>query len=231
MHDFVDRRFQEKNRPSAISISLPNWKKLLWSALFLLPFVLWNLTSDVLNYFRYGAPTGQIWYVFSKLFGLYAAVLLWYQAISTLLKNTSYTNLLRQWTFLRHRILGSLTLLAVIMHIVCFVTAVSLRKGTIAWGLLLPDFRDFYHIAITIGLTGFIISLVAIAAVVFKRRLPKVWRVIHRGMIMVVILGLIHGYLIGTETRYGLYEVFYCTLILSLFFAIGLRWQLQGKKI
>jgi len=205
-------------------------KKLLWPSIFILPFTLWHFTSDVLNYFRYGAPTGQIWYVFSKLFGLYAVLLLWYQALSTLLKNTLYASVLPRWTFLRHRTLGSLTLLAVMIHIACFVTAVSLRKESVAWGLLLPDFRDFYHTAITVGLFGFLISLVAITAAFLRRRLPMIWQTIHRGMVAVVMLGLVHGYLIGTETRYGLYEFFYFALLVTLLLSLALRWQLRKEK-
>ena len=36
-----------------------------------------------------------------------------------------------------------------------------------------------------------------------------IWRWFHRSMMVVVGAGLIHGYLIGTETRYCFYEIFY----------------------
>ena len=227
MPELINKNLVRKLPPSLTLFFSSCGKKLVWPTVFILPFALWHFTSDVLSYVRYGAPTGQIGYVFSKLFGLYAVLLLWYQAVSTLLKNTAYASALPQWTFLRHRTLGSLTLLTIILHIVCFVTAVSLRKETIAWGLLLPDFKDFYHTAITVGLFGFVISLVAMAAALLRRRFPMVWQTIHRAMVLVVLLGLVHGYLIGTETRYGLYEIFYCTLILTLLLAIALRWRLQ----
>lgn len=205
-------------------------KKLLWPVVFILPFMLWHFTSDVIHYFRYGAPPGQIWYVFSKLFGLYGVLLLWYQAASTLLKNTPYASVFPRWTFLQHRFLGSFTLMAITLHIACFVTAVSLRKETLALGLLLPDFRDFFHTAITIGLFGFFIALGAMVAAMLRQRLPRVWRGLHRSMVLVVVLGLVHGYLIGTETRYGWYEIFYGTLLVTMLLAAVLRWQSQKEQ-
>jgi len=215
------------------SLSFSLWQyviKVLWSAVFILPFALWHFTSDVMSYFRYGAPDGQVWYVFSKLFALYAVLLLWYQALSTLLKESRYSVLFTQWNFLQHRTIGSLTLLTIIIHIICFIVAVSLRKQTIAWGLLLPDFQDFYHTSITIGLLAFVIILAAISAAILRKRLPILWKKIHRCMILVVILGLAHGYLIGTETRYGLYEFFYCALMVILLIALALRWKMMKGK-
>lgn len=199
--------------------------RLCWSVIFMLPLCLWYITSDVVSYARYGAPTGQIWYVFSKLFGLYGALLLWYQALSTVLKDSRYATALPLWTFLRHRTLGSLTLLVIISHITCFVIAASLRKEMIAWELLLPDFRDFYHTAITVGLFGFFVALLAVFAAIFRRHFPATWKIIHRGLLVVVALGLIHGFLIGTETRYGLYETFYYALIVTLCLVFLLRFQ------
>jgi len=214
-------------------LSFVSWQygmKIFWPILFILPFALWNFTSEVMSYIRYGAPTGQLLYVFSKLFALYAVLLLWYQALSTLLKDTRYTTLFPTWNFLRHRTIGSLTLLTIFIHISCFVVAVSLRKEPVAWGLLLPDFRDFYHTSITVGLFAVVIALVAISAAILRKRFPSIWQQVHRSMIFVVILGLVHGYLIGTETRYGLYEFFYCALIVTLLIALALRWQIMRRK-
>ncbi|MEW5250938.1 hypothetical protein [Microbulbifer discodermiae] len=196
-----------------------------WIAVFVLPLCLWHITSDVYVYFRYGAPSGQIWYVFSKLFGLYGALLLWYQVVSTLLKKTRYACVLPRWTLLRHRYLGGMTLLFVAGHVAFFVTAVSLRKGVFAGSLLLPDFRDFYHSAITLGLVAKLLLLVAVLAAMGRKYIPGVWKMMHRGMFIVVALGLVHGFLIGTETRYGLYEIFYCALMTAIGVALWLRWR------
>ena len=106
-----------------------------------------------------------------------------------------------------------------------FVIAVSLRKDAFAFDLLLPDFRDFYHTAITLGLFAVMIALIAVAAAMLRHRFPACWKVVHRAMLVVVIMGLIHGFLIGTETRYGLYELFYGSLMVSFLLAVILRWR------
>jgi DMSO/TMAO reductase YedYZ heme-binding membrane subunit len=206
------------------------WSRFAWLIIFLLPLLLWRSTSDVISYFRYGAPSGQIWYVFSKLFALYAVLMLWYQSLNTLLKETRFSNLFPRWNFLHHRILGSLTFLTIFLHIACFIIAVSLRKETIAWSLLLPDFSDFYHTSITIGLFAFLISLVALTAAVLRKHLPVKWKKMHRGMLLVVALGLGHGYLIGTETRYSIYEWFYGMIALTWLIALYLRWPLLKER-
>jgi len=213
-----------------LPLRLESVSRLCWLVIFMLPLCLWSLTTDVYSYARYGAPAGQIWYVFSKLLGLYGALLLWYQALSVLLKETRYAIALPRWTFLRHRILGSLTLLAIMSHMICFIVAVSLRKETIAWELLLPDFRDFYHTAITVGLCGFFMALLAVFAAILRKRWPDTWKMMHRGLLVVVALGLVHGFLIGTDTRYGLYGLFYCALMVTLCLALLLKFQsLRGR--
>jgi len=199
--------------------------RLCWLVIFALPLCLWYLATDVYSYARYGAPAGQIWYIFSKLFGLYGVLFLWCQGLCVLLKETSYAAVLPQWVSLHHRTLGGLTLLVIVSHVACFIAAVSLRKEAIAWELLLPDFRDFYHTAITIGLFGFFAALLAVFAVMFKKRFSNAWKMIHRGLLVVVASSLVHGFLIGTETRDGFYGVFYFALIVTFCLAILLWWR------
>lgn len=203
-----------------------------WTLLLATPWVWWQSTTDVPGYIKYGAPDGQVWYVFSKLLGLYAAVFLWLQALCGLLKPTPYRFLLPNWARSRHALLGGLTVLVLAAHIGSFITAVSLRKDRVEWTLLLPDFRDFYHTSITVGLAAFFLMLIAVMAAKLRRRLPEVWRWVHRLMLVVIALGLLHGFLIGTETRDGFYAVFYGGLAVTYLLALVLRWHLvkTGKE-
>lgn len=204
--------------------------RLGWVLLLATPWIWWQSTTDVLGYFRYGAPDGQVWYVFSKLLGLYAAVFLWLQALCGLLKPTPYRILLPDWALSRHGLLGGLTALVLTAHIGSFITAVSLRKDRPEWTLLLPDFRDFYHTSITVGLTAFFLMLIAVVAATLRRRLPGVWRWVHRFMLAVIALGLLHGFLIGTETRDGFYTVFYGGLAATYLLALVLRYHLARAR-
>ncbi len=205
-------------------------RSLVWCAVLLAPLGLWLLTTNIYSYVQYGAPTGQIWYVFSKLFGLYAGLFLSYQVVSTCLKNTKYSVALPNWSLFRHQYIGASLFFVTSFHIAFFVTAVSLRKDTFAWALLLPDFKDFYHTSITIGLFAFMLAILAVLAALLRTHLPQVWRYLHRAMFLVVLMGLVHGYLIGTESRYGLYELFYLSLVLSACVALLLRWREARRR-
>ncbi|GGX65960.1 hypothetical protein [Saccharospirillum salsuginis] len=208
---------------------LPNGLNLLgrmiWIAILILPWAWWYSTTDVTTYWQYGAPPGQVWYVLSKLFGLYAAVLLWLQALCGLLKPTPYAAWLPSWARARHGILGAISVLVVTAHIGSFVMAVSLRKNSIEWPLLLPNVKDFYHASITVGLTAFFLLLLAATAAGLRNRIGPIWRRVHRLMPGVIALGLLHGFLIGTETRYGFYTVFYSALALTFILALVARWR------
>lgn len=210
---------------------VPFLGRVVWIIILTLPWAWWYSTTEVVGYAVYGAPSGQLWYVFSKLFGLYAAVLLWLQVLCGLLKPTPYAAWLPLWARSRHAILGGLTALIIASHIGSFVTAVSLRKNTVEWPLLLPNFSDFYHASITVGLTAFFLLLVAITAALLRRRMSHVWRWVHRLMLGVVALGLLHGFLIGTETRDGFYTAFYGALVLSCAAALLARWRLTATGL
>lgn len=213
----------------ALSFNRPTGAHLLgrttWIAILTLPWAWWYSTADLTAYWQYGAPPGQIWYVLSKLFGLYAAVLLWLQALCGLLLPTSFGIWLPRWARARHGILGGITLLVVVGHIGSFVAAVSLRKARFEWPLLLPNLSDFYHSSITVGLIAFFLLLLAVGAAFLRHSLRPVWRWLHRLVQGVVALGLLHGFLIGTETRDGFYTVFYGALALSFILAVAIRWH------
>jgi len=196
--------------------------------IFACPLCIWFYTSDVYSYYRYGSPVGQIWYVSSKLFGLYAVLLLWFQAISSLLKDTRYWVKFPCWTMLRHQYIGTASLFLVVLHVFSFTVATSLRKDTFAWRLLLPDFSDFYHTSISVGLFAFLILIFSFLVAIFRTRIPFNWRYLHRGMLIAIALGIIHSFLIGTETRYGVYKLFYFLLV--FLFSASLLMRFWGNR-
>ncbi len=203
--------------------------RMIWIAILTLPWAWWYSATNITAYWQYGAPQGQVWYVLSKLLGLYAALLLWLQALCGLLKPTWFGAWLPLWARTRHGILGGFTMLVVAGHVGSFVTAVSLRKNRFEWPLLLPNVSDFYHASITVGLTAFFLLLLAVTAALLRNKLRNVWCWFHRIVLGVVALGLLHGFLIGTETRDGFYTLFYSALALSFVAAVTLRWRASGS--
>lgn len=188
----------------------------LWVSLLFCPLLLWWDSANVPDLYRYGAPAGQLYYVFAKLAGLYAVLALWLQAMGLLLRDSACQAMLPAWSMSRHRWIGRISVLAVVLHATLFITAVSLRQGGIAWGWFLPNVNGFYHTAASLGWLATVLMAAALMALAYRKRFPFTWRIVHRIMLAVVVLGFVHGYLIGTETRYGWYLYFYLGLAVCL---------------
>ncbi len=164
-------------------ISMPVLSRwLMMIAILALPLVTWLAAiGNPVTYFHYELPPGQVMYILAKLAGLYAFVLLWVQVMFGLLKNDPLSRyLLPQWSMGKHRLLGIATLLAAWAHFLLFFAAVSLRKDTIAYDLLLPEFgKGIYFIAVSLGWFALIgMTLVAIAGIL-RNKTHGIWVLAH----------------------------------------------------
>ncbi len=170
-------------------------------------------------------------YVLAKLAGLYAFVLLWVQVMFGLLKNDSLSRyLLPQWSMGKHRLLGIATLLTAWAHFLMFFAAVSLRKDTIAYDLLLPEFgKGIYFIAVSLGWFALIgMTLVAIAGTL-RNKTHGIWVLAHRLSLAVFLMALIHAQMIGSEAKGGIWFsvhfLFASTVLVALIRKFALRTQ------
>lgn len=164
----------------------------------LLPLVLWYRHSGALTPYLSGHyPAGQLPYVLSKLFGLYALVFIHIQIIWVLL------NHLRGLMGRRaHSVLGFAIACLALSHYVLFILATSLRQGQFASGLLWLSFRDFYHTYLSIGLLCLIaLAVVVVAGLKRAEKQTNIGKWCHRlygGMIVGVYL---HSMSVGSEMR------------------------------
>lgn len=195
----------------------------LMLAMVVVPALIWlQSTGDISIYFEYETPPGQIYYVLSKLTGMYAVFLLWLQVVLALAKKTKMGEKLPFQGINFHRNLGMLSFSTLVLHIALFVTAVSIRKAYFAYELLLPNIsHGFYAFAMTLGVLAFYgVILVVIAGYIRKRGIQGAkW--FHRVSVVALYLTLIHCLLIGTETRYlimiAIYVFMICTLTVTLY--------------
>lgn len=187
-------------------------------AMAVVPALIWlQSTGDISIYFEYETPPGQVYYVLSKLTGMYAVFLLWLQVILALAKKTIISEKLPLQSINFHRNLGLLSFSALTLHIALFVAAASIRKDYFAYGLLLPDIsHGFYAFAVTLGVFSFYgLILVVIAGYVRRRGIHSAkW--FHRVSVIALYLTLIHCLLIGTETRYFIMMAIYVFMICAL---------------
>ncbi|HBH36696.1 MAG TPA: hypothetical protein DDW45_10335 [Gammaproteobacteria bacterium] len=166
-----------------------------------LPAMIWRQqTGDIGLYFSPSTPPGQLLYVLSKLAGMYALLFIALQIIVSLAGRLKLIPLHRMR--LSHPLLGSLVVLLGVAHALLFFTAVSLRQGDPAWGLLFPGFRDFYHTHLTLGVFGlWILIAVMISGVVRFINGSSAARMLHRGYWASITLVYIHALAIGTESQ------------------------------
>ncbi len=190
----------------------------LMLAMAVVPAVIWlQSTGDISIYFEYETPPGQVYYVLSKLTGMYAVFLLWLQVVLALAKKTKMGRKLPSRSINFHRNLGILSFSTLVLHIALFVTAVSIRKGYLAYELLLPNIsHGFYAFAMTLGVLAFYgLILVVIAGYIRRRGIQRAkW--FHRVSVVALYLTLIHCLMIGTETRYLIMMTIYIFMICAL---------------
>lgn len=198
----------------------------IWSAamllLWIMPAFVWLSQTDISYYLYNASPDGQVSYLLSKLAGLYASLLLWCQAMFALAQKTPWRRHLPKWCVVQHRAQGSLIWGITTVHIGCFLLAASVRAGHFSQRWLWPSWDDYYRTAVSIGWFAYMAMLVALVAVFIRRLIPQFWKVIHRFMLICLILGLLHGFAIGTETRLGLYTGWHLFMIVSLITMLSL---------
>ncbi len=200
----------------------------LWLSLVLLtlmPFLYWLQTiGDINIYLKYETPPGQTYYVFSKLAGMYALVLVWLQIVLALLKQSTFGQYLGFWNVGFHRRLGISAALCVALHAGLFVIAVSMRKAHFAYGLLLPNFsHGFYAFAVTLGVFALYLIIAVISTGILRNNKSYRLAWIHRFAIVAFILAFIHSLLIGTETRFNAISLSYLIMAAIGLFALWAR--------
>jgi predicted ferric reductase len=181
-------------------------EKLIISGLSCIPFIVWLIsTGDIFAYFFLKVPAGQILYIFSKLAGLYAYYFMALQLIIGFQGRKSQH-------FRYHSTLGILTTLTVVAHSSLFITGALLKTKHVPIDILWPTFSNgYYKSSISYGVIAAYFLLLIIAAGVLQKKLTA-FKIIHRFAPIVVLLGWVHSFNIGTETRSIPIMTFYIVL-------------------
>jgi len=172
--------------------------RFLASGIFILPLLLWLYqTGSPLIYFTDAAPAGQLPYVLSKLFALYALAFIHFQVIAVLLAKLG-----NRFPRGAHFALGFLILILSASHFLLFVSAASLRQGGIAWSLFTFDFGDFYHTYLSVGLISLLLlALVVLLGALRSRFRTPIFRVAHRLYFAVIGGVYLHSLSVGSEVQ------------------------------
>ncbi len=190
-------------------------------------FFIFNGTQDLL---RTGAPEGQLFYLGSKIAGLCAFILLWWQCLTALFNHRGDSTRRYAPGKRLHIIFGLSLLVVILLHASFFVTAVSLRSEQVAWHVLVPAFtKGYYVIALSLGIFALLMILMAMAAGLLRKRFPQGWKFGHALVFVVVILASMHAYMIGTEMQSDLFLPLFWFVVVSALVGGFLRFFSSGK--
>lgn len=172
---------------------------LAWSVLGL---VWWFSVGSPQLEWRYFAPAGQSLYVYSKLVGLGAAMLLLLQWLYALWKPVMPPAL--QLRSSVHKIWGSLIAIGILVHVGLFFVGVWIRQAHVPWALLVPDFsHGYYKSGLSLGLLAVLGMLVTIYLGLGLSHRPhrrlKSW---HRWASISLAPALVHGAMVGSEVEH-----------------------------
>lgn len=190
----------------------------------LLPLLLWwQVIQSPLDYFLYPTPPGQLSYIFSRLSGLYAVLLL---GIQVMLGISG-----RGGRFFRyHRLLGSLVVMTVVLHVGLFMIAVWLRSGTSPLDLLIPKFSEgYFNFSLGLGVLAFWLIPVVVVAGVKRIDKTSLWSYVHKVALSVFLLVVLHSLLIGTETGSIFLQTYYGAI--SFVIIISLARRLISRRL
>lgn len=186
---------------------------------FVAPVAIWVAGLDVEYYRLYPALPGQYLYLASKLFGLCAIWMFAAQVATGLLRYIPrWQALVLAWP---HRMFGPLAVGLMVLHFTCFALGVAVRKEESSLQLFVPNFSDFYHGAISIGVFAAAGAMVA----AFGRCWARFKKPLHNLMLPMTMLALIHSYVIGTETRAGWFHIAHLGLFALLVAASYSAWR------
>jgi DMSO/TMAO reductase YedYZ heme-binding membrane subunit len=173
---------------------------LLWVVALSLPMLLWlNHTGNPLDYLKYNAPAGQLPYLLSKLFGLYAFSFLLLQIVLMVMKKSGH---LHVWNINLHRNLGLTIFSLILLHAGLFITAKSSRGGNFAYETLIPIFTGgYYKLAVSLGIVSLFLASITVASGMFLKYSVKKSRskTTHKFALVLVPLTLIHFLWIGSD--------------------------------
>lgn len=144
-------------------------------------------------------PPGQWLYLFSKLLAQYAFLLLTIQlGLGLSLANRS--NQLSTSNVNFHRYIGLSVLFAVLSHACLFIGGVWLRSGHFPLAVITLQFdHGYYNSFVSIGVIAACLLICVTILGAARKRIPKLFRYLHRLAWLVWGLGFWHSMAIGTE--------------------------------
>jgi hypothetical protein len=205
-------------------------KGLIWILCLTIPMMAWLVSEgDISHYLTGGSPNGQGLYVFCKIVGLYAYLFLWLHIMAAMVRNTLFEGIFPSFNKSLHRLVGISLSIMMLAHALLFMSAVSLRKGSVSWSTLVPNFADYYHTLLGLGVTALWLLPVLIVTGLYTARNRSAINA-HRLSFVIFAMIFVHGLGVGSETKNGPMFYLYCTTALSVVLVSCVRLLSVNRK-
>jgi len=97
--------------------------------------------------------------------------------------------------------------------------------------VFIPQFWPIYKFLVLAGRPSLILIYIALAGILLRRFMPVYWRAVHALIWVALILGIIHGNLIGTDLKNpGVFILFNALAVVSVGAFIAKRLKQKSKN-
>ena len=173
---------------------------LIWLVLAI-PVVQWLISLSDPILLESQLPPGQWLYLLSKLVAQYAFLLLTIQLGLGLSLVSNRTQTSSDYIVL-HRNIGLSVLFAVLSHACLFIGGVWLRSGHFPLAVITIQFdQGYYNTFVSVGVIAACLLICVTILGVARKRIPRLFRYLHRMAWLVWGLGFWHSIAIGSETN------------------------------
>jgi Ferric reductase like transmembrane component. len=169
------------------------------------------LLLPVLSYAATGDTTSNLWpWYITRASGLVAYILLFFLVASGVGIKTSWLFKFISPTFawINHRYLGIALSAAVVTHLISLLLDTYLKFSVI--DVFVPFVSNYKPLLLSAGIIGlYILLVVMFSSLVTINKFPKAWRLLHYLTYPLFIILFIHGYFIGTDTKFIIIKLIY----------------------
>ena len=169
------------------------------------------LLLPVLSYAATGEATSNLWpWYITRASGLVAYILLFFLVASGIGIKTSWIFKFISPTFawLNHRYLGIALSASVVTHLISLLLDTYLKFSVI--DVFVPFVSSYKPLLLSAGIIGLYILLVVMFSSIFTiNKFPKAWRLLHYLTYPLFVVLFIHGYFIGTDTKFIVIKLIY----------------------
>lgn len=160
-----------------------------------------------------------------RLFALWGYLAIAIATLMTPFLKEIYKNFGRPFIKIHH-LFAAIGLACATLHPVLFAIEMS------NWRVFIPDFSSWYNFWRLGGRPALILLYVAIIGVLIRKNIKKYWRAIHALMYVVLLLGFVHGVIIGTDfANIGIMIIFSIIFASSVLAFIYKRYlMIKSKK-